>query len=163
MSKYALNFPQNSINEKVIVIGHIPCTLQSETFDEWCTTFSSIVERFNTTISTQLFGHTHNDQFSLYSDMATHTVPTGMAYIAPSLTTYTYHEPAFRIYEYDYDTNQVVNFHQYHTNLTEANASGDLKVYHSYNAKELYSMEDLSTVSWWKLAETLKTDGCRPM
>eukprot|EP01133_Synstelium_polycarpum_P007514 gene7514-8792_t len=145
-------------NEKVIIIGHIPCTLKSASIDYWCEIYQSTVERFTDIISAQFYGHTHYDQLVVFSDVATHTKPTGMNYVAPSMTTYQDHEPGFRIYEYNFDTAQVTNFYQFHTNLSDANLSGNMTFSLAYSAKELYDMPDLSPASWWNLANSFKTN-----
>ncbi|GAM27540.1 hypothetical protein SAMD00019534_107160 [Acytostelium subglobosum LB1] len=145
-------------NEKVMIIGHIPCTLKSGTLDVWCEIYQNIVERYSSVITAQIYGHTHYDQLVLFSDVATHTKPTGMNYVAPSMTTYQNHEPGFRIYEFNYDTNEMVNYYQFHTNLTQANVVGNLTVHLAYSAKEYYGMPDLSVQSWWNLGQQISTN-----
>ncbi|GAM17146.1 hypothetical protein SAMD00019534_003210 [Acytostelium subglobosum LB1] len=146
-------------NEKVIVIGHIPCTLKSDPNDHWCEVYQAIVERFSQVITAQFYGHTHYDQLVVFSDTATHTKPTGMNYVAPSMTTYMHHEPSFRLYEFDFDTYEVTNYYQYHANLSQANEpGGNLTFTVAYSAKELFDMPDLSPQSWWNVAQEFKTN-----
>ncbi|KAM9983436.1 hypothetical protein ACTFIY_000171 [Dictyostelium cf. discoideum] len=147
-----------SNGEKVLIIGHIPCTVKSASTDGWCAMYEQVVDQFSDIIIGQLYGHTHYDQFSVFSDVATHTIPTGMNYIVPSLTTYQNHEPGYRIYQFDYSTNQIVNYYQYHANITEANETGSLNFQLTYSAKELYNMDDLSPASWTKVANQMKTN-----
>ncbi|EFA77437.1 sphingomyelinase [Heterostelium album PN500] len=147
-----------SNQEKVIILGHIPCTLKSASNDQWCSIYRSIVERFSGIISAQFYGHTHYDQLVVFSDTATSSKPTGMNYVAPSMTTYQNHEPGFRLYEYDFDNLQVTNYFQFHTNLSKANADGTLEFTLAYSAKELFSMSDLSNESWWTVANQFKTN-----
>eukprot|EP01132_Coremiostelium_polycephalum_P004818 gene4818-6006_t len=144
--------------EQVLIIGHIPCTLKSASTDPWCVMYEAVISRFSSIIAGQFYGHTHYDQIVVFSDPATHTQPTGMNYVTPSMTTYQNHEPGYRIYEYDYSTNQVLNYYQYHTNLTEANLTGKMNFSLSYSAKELYNLPDLTPASWFNLAKTFKTD-----
>ena len=51
----------------------------------------------------QFFGHTHYDKFELYYDVADSKRPVGVGYVAPSLTTYTYLNPTYRIYHIEGD------------------------------------------------------------
>lgn len=57
-------------------------------------TFSNILHiyiiffRYESTITGQFFGHTHLDEFQMFYDEATMTRPLGVAFIAPSVTSY---------------------------------------------------------------------------
>lgn len=44
--------------------------------------------RYESTIAGQFFGHTHLDEFQMFYDEATMNRPLGVAFIAPSITTY---------------------------------------------------------------------------
>lgn len=44
--------------------------------------------RYENTISGQFFGHTHLDEFQMFYDESTMSRPLGVAFIAPSATTY---------------------------------------------------------------------------
>lgn len=44
--------------------------------------------RYESTITGQFFGHTHLDEFEMFYDEATMTRPLGVAFIAPSVTSY---------------------------------------------------------------------------
>lgn len=50
--------------------------------------------RFNSTITGQFYGHTHFDQFNMFYSEDRST-PVGVAFIAPSATSYTYVSLAF--------------------------------------------------------------------
>ncbi|EGC39017.1 hypothetical protein DICPUDRAFT_52947 [Dictyostelium purpureum] len=144
--------------EKVLILGHIPCTVKSASTDQWCAMYEQVVSQFSDVIVGQIYGHTHYDQFNVFSDVETHTKPTGMNYIAPSMTTYQNHEPGYRIYEFDYSTNQIINYYQYHANITDANKSGQITFDLIYSAKELYNLPDLTPASWYNLATQMKTN-----
>eukprot|EP01133_Synstelium_polycarpum_P018966 gene18966-22703_t len=87
-----------SNDESVIIVGHIPCTLKSQTNDLWCLIYLTIVERFSPMIVAQIYGHTHLDQLIVYADAATNSKPTGMSYVTPSITSHLNHEPSFRLF-----------------------------------------------------------------
>ena len=71
---------------------------------------------------------THYDQFMVYYDPDQSMRPFSFNWIAPSLTTYAWLHPAYRIYEidggYPNATYHVKNAYTYYANVTEANASG---------------------------------------
>ena len=47
------------------------------------------------------FGHSHSDQWKIHFDAEDDTRPIGVAFIAPSMTTYTNNNPSFRIVTVD--------------------------------------------------------------
>ncbi|GAM25490.1 hypothetical protein SAMD00019534_086650 [Acytostelium subglobosum LB1] len=145
-------------SEKVIIVGHIPCTLKSSVNDHWCSLYASIVERFSTIIAAQFYGHTHKDQLVVFTDAATNSKATGMNYVSPCITTLLKHMPSFRLYEYDFTTNEVLNYQQYVTDIREWNANGNMTFRLAYTAKELYNLPDLSPQSWYNLAQEFKTN-----
>ena len=62
-----------------------------------------------------------------------------VAYLGPSVTTYTYNNPGYRVYEIDglhNDTTfQMVNHHVYYFNLTTANSNNKTDWEYLYGAK----------------------------
>ncbi len=76
--------------------------------------------------------------------------PIGVVYIAPSVTTFGYKNPSYRIYELDANYT-IVDYEQYITNLTEANELNQVNWYLEYSAKAEYNMTDLSPQSWHEL------------
>lgn len=44
--------------------------------------------RYESTITGQFFGHTHKDEFEMFYDEIDKTRPLGVAFVAPSVTTY---------------------------------------------------------------------------
>ena len=50
--------------------------------------FHPPISRYESTITGQFFGHTHVDEFQMFYDEETMTRPVGVAFIAPSVTTY---------------------------------------------------------------------------
>ena len=61
-----------------------------------------------------------------------------IAYLGPSVTPYTYNNPAYRIYEMDGSQNstfQLVDHHVYFFNLTSANSKNDTTWKYLYGAK----------------------------
>ena len=67
----------------------------------WAKNWAKVVDRFANTISAQFYGHTHNDQFELWYDAETNSVPINVGYVTPSVTTFTGLNPSYRIYTVD--------------------------------------------------------------
>lgn len=61
----------------------------------------SRLSRFENTIRAQFFGHTHNDEFIMFYDSATMSRPLNLAFVTPSVTTFTGMNPAYTIYTVD--------------------------------------------------------------
>lgn len=54
-------------NEKVHVIGHIPPGY-SDCLKVWSRNYYKIIERYESTITAQFYGHTHFDEFEMFYD-----------------------------------------------------------------------------------------------
>ncbi|XP_047463834.1 sphingomyelin phosphodiesterase [Mugil cephalus] len=110
--------------EKVHIIGHIPPGL---CLGSWSWNYYHIINRYESTVTGQFFGHTHMDEFQMFYDEATMTRPLGVAFIAPSVTTYINLNPGYRVYyvdgNYKGSSRLVLDHENYILNLTEANHS----------------------------------------
>ncbi len=134
------------LQEKVHILGHIPpgsgdCT------KAWSWNYYSIVNRYESTITGQFFGHTHYDHMEIFYDPETDYVrPVSVAFIAPSVTAFYNLNPGFRIYTMDgYYFNSswcVLDHETYIMNLTEANLFGQPKWRKEYTLKEEYNLEN---------------------
>ena len=49
----------------------------------------------------QFYGHTHNDEFAMFYDYETNQIPINVAFVTPSVTTFTGLNPSFRFYTLD--------------------------------------------------------------
>ena len=59
-----------------------------------------------------------------------------VAFLGPSVTTYTYNNPAYRVYELQNDTTfQLFNHHVYFFNITEVNSENNATWQYLYGAK----------------------------
>ncbi|XP_077596610.1 sphingomyelin phosphodiesterase [Stigmatopora nigra] len=108
--------------EKVHIIGHIPPSL---CLSSWSWNYYHIINRYESTITGQFFGHTHFDEFQMFYDTESLSRPLGVAFIAPSVTTYINLNPGYRVYyvdgNYGGSSRLVVDHETYILNLTEAN------------------------------------------
>lgn len=88
--------------DKVQIVAHIP-TGSSEAYEGWALNYLNAVNRFEDTIVGQFFGHEHSEEYSMtYLDIDDFTSrPTSVIFSAPSVTTYSSYNPAYRIYTID--------------------------------------------------------------
>ncbi|GMR40625.1 hypothetical protein PMAYCL1PPCAC_10820, partial [Pristionchus mayeri] len=148
---------------KVHVISHIPPGDDSCLMG-WSHNFYEIVNRFENTIAAQFYGHTHGDHFQMiFENSDPLGRPTHFNFIAPSLTTHTYKNPAYRIYTIDGGyagaSYTVIDAETYTTDIPEANKQGrEPTFYLEYSTREAYGMSDLSPSSWADLIDRLEVD-----
>ena len=97
-------------NEAVLLLGHIPPG-EPDQIDFCSIQFYKIVNRYQTTIRAQFYGHTHWDHLRLfYEDFDPLKKATNVAYVTPSVTTWVGMDPAFRVYEIDHWDNPNPTF-----------------------------------------------------
>ncbi|VDN40966.1 unnamed protein product [Gongylonema pulchrum] len=111
----------------VHILSHIPPG-DGECLESWARNYYKIVNRYSKTIQAQFYGHIHVDSFTVfYENMDDDSsTPTNVLYASPSVTTYTYLNPAFRIYELEPGINyRVADFHTYFLNLSKATTIDD--------------------------------------
>ncbi|XP_065184745.1 sphingomyelin phosphodiesterase-like [Sycon ciliatum] len=149
--------------EKVHIIGHIPPGGFS-CMRSWSKVYNLIIRRFQNTVKAQFYGHTHKDEMEVFftEDDPKIAQPNSIAYIAPSVTTYTGHFPTYRIYDVDggYANSSwtVLDHHNYMCNLTEANISNEPKWELEYSAREAYGMKSVFPRDWLEFARRLTLD-----
>ncbi|XP_026226069.1 sphingomyelin phosphodiesterase [Anabas testudineus] len=147
--------------EKVHIIGHIPPGL---CLGSWSWNYYHIVNRYESTIAGQFFGHTHLDEFQMFFDEETMTRPVGVAFIAPSITTYVDLNPGYRVYSVDGNykgsSRLVLDHETYILNLTEANSSPAPNPKWSllYRATEAYGLSSMFPSNCNGLIRTLIND-----
>jgi len=171
-------------DEKVHIIGHI-LPGSSDCLKPWSWNYYKIVNRYQSTITAQFFAHTHSDEFEIFYDEKTRRIPTNIAFIGPSVTTYQTHNPGYRIYEVDGDypnsSRVVLNHETYILDLVEANKR-NVQWKFEYSAKEAYDMPSVLPEDWnnlvhrfsknttlfnkfykyfWQSAPGHSCDGCR--
>ncbi|KII87716.1 hypothetical protein PLICRDRAFT_176496 [Plicaturopsis crispa FD-325 SS-3] len=105
--------------QRAWIIGHMPLGKNDALHDQ-SNYYNQVIQRYNATIAGQFFGHSHKDQFEIaYSDYGDQSAETadGMAWIAPALTP-TSGNPAFKIYDVDPDTYEIMDARVYMTNVS---------------------------------------------
>ncbi|XP_075054548.1 sphingomyelin phosphodiesterase [Mixophyes fleayi] len=150
-------------DEKVHIIGHIP---PGRCLKSWSWNYYRIVNRYESTIVGQFFGHTHLDEFEIFYDEETLSRPVSVAFIAPSVTTYFDLNPGFRVYlidgQYPNSSHVVLDHETYILNLTEANKNMKEKPQWKllYSALNTYGMKFAYPSDWEDLAQRfLRDDG----
>lgn len=85
---------------KVHILSHIPPGNQ-DCWTIFSREFSKIINRFESTVAAQFYGHTHKDEFKIFYDLVDRNRPTNVAFIGPSLTPFTELNPGYRVYTID--------------------------------------------------------------
>ncbi|XP_065297564.1 sphingomyelin phosphodiesterase-like isoform X4 [Dermacentor albipictus] len=152
--------------EKVYIIGHV-APVKVECIPVWADNFRRIVNRYKSTIVAQFYGHTHNDQLYLFYDdkgAKGSMWPTNVAYVAPSVTTFVFSNPAYRVYAVDGGRHRrnapwtIVDHETFIMDLDESNKLDQPKWQLAYSAKQHYGLRSLSAESWHSLVEQFRTN-----
>lgn len=142
--------------ENVHIIGHIPPD-NRECTQGWLYNFMRIVERFQDTILAQYYGHTHADEFRVLYSVANETKSIGFEFVAPSLTTYTEYNPAYRVYQMN-SRGQLFDHETYFFNITRSN--WDFRSEPSwrlgYRALETFRLDSLHHSEWHQMIERME-------
>ena len=70
-------------NELVHIIGHIH---PANCLDSWSNNYYKIINRYESTISLQVFGHDHTDFFRIFYDLNNLTRPLSVSYLGKNLS-----------------------------------------------------------------------------
>lgn len=136
--KWFADILQSSENnkEKVHIIGHVNPSICLKSFSE---NYYRIINRYESTIAGQFFGHKHNDFMEIFYDLNNITRPVSVAYLSGSVTTYSFLNPSYRIYtvdgKYKNSSYQVLDHTTTILNITDANKTNKPKWTKEYSAK----------------------------
>ncbi|KAM7358405.1 acid sphingomyelinase-like phosphodiesterase 3b isoform 2-T6 [Cochliomyia hominivorax] len=146
--------------ETVYIVGHIPpgsderhIGLQQNghtTFTESNNKrYLELVRKYSSIIQGQFFGHLHSDSFRIiYDDKGK---PVSWMMISPSVTprkmSVGSNNPAMRLYKFDTDSGQVLDYTQYYMDLQLANTLGEPNWVPEYNLTHYYALSDISAIS----------------
>lgn len=87
--------------EKVHILSHIPPG-NEDCWSIWSGEFAKIINRFESTVAVQLYGHTHHEEFKIFYDQVDDVNrPVNVAFVAGSLTSFSNLNPSYRIYTVD--------------------------------------------------------------
>ena len=144
-----------SINEAVLIIGHIPPS-QPPTNPYWSERFMVLVERYANIIRGLIHGHIHQDFFVMMKGI--NKRPVSVTHVCPSLTTASFNRPSFRVYEVDRDTGTLTDYVQYSMDLVESNNNRTPVWKKSYRFTNYYGVKSLSVKSHNLVLEKMKTN-----
>ncbi|XP_071540188.1 sphingomyelin phosphodiesterase-like isoform X2 [Panulirus ornatus] len=148
--------------EVVHLLGHIAPGM-TDCDHTWSHVFNQIVVRYESTIRGMFFGHTHNDSWQILYDPVNNTRPVATAFITPSGTTNTQHNPSFRVFVmdggHDAATWTVLDVETYTMNMTEANAEGGSPEYTlRYTTQSSYGVTSMTPSNVNQLVVDMATD-----
>ncbi|KAF5389569.1 hypothetical protein D9757_004127 [Collybiopsis confluens] len=156
------------LGQRAWIMAHMPPG-GGDVFHDQSNYYDQVVQRYKHTIAGQFFGHTHNDEFQLaysnYSDRTKDTA-TSMAWIVPALTPRS-GNPAFKVYDIDPDTYEVIDVHLYSTNMSHPDYQIEPTWNLLYSARDLYGSlipgglepsQSLSPSFWHQLTELFEND-----
>uniref|UniRef100_A0A0N4ZDC5 Sphingomyelin phosphodiesterase n=1 Tax=Parastrongyloides trichosuri TaxID=131310 RepID=A0A0N4ZDC5_PARTI len=149
-------------NEKVHIISHIPPG-STYCLKGWSFNFYDIVYRFEDTIGALIYGHVHKDYFQVYYENGDiNSRPYHVNYVAPSLTTFSNSNPAYRVYtvdgNYEGSSFTIIESETYYANLTETSETKPPEWKLEYKLKEEYGMNDLSPESFHNVTVKFEHD-----
>lgn len=144
-------------SDKVHIIGHIPPDSR-ECTQAWLYNYLRIIDRFQDTVLASYFGHTHRDEFRVLLSPHRKPKPISVAYIGPSITSFTQNNPGYRVYYTD-EQGFVKDHETYFYNLTEANTSNYEPVWRrEYNAYNKYNLTNLGPFGWHRFVHEMIDD-----
>lgn len=148
--------------QRAWIIGHIPPGHVDIMHDQ-SNYYNQIIQRYKNSIAGQFFGHSHQDQFEIaYSDYSNQHAATAIAFasLSPALTPRS-GNPAFKMYDVDPDTFEVVDIKVYTTNMSDPSFQTTPTWELYYSARETYgplvpsltATDSLSPAFWHNLTE----------
>lgn len=82
------------------ILSHIPPG-NGDCWTIFSREFAKIINRFESTVAAQFYGHTHNDEYKIFYDFVELDRAVNVAFVAPSLTTSSDLNPGYRTYTID--------------------------------------------------------------
>ncbi|XP_006463350.1 hypothetical protein AGABI2DRAFT_194192 [Agaricus bisporus var. bisporus H97] len=154
--------------QRAWIIAHMPPNSGDALHDQ-SNYFDQIVRRYSNTIAGQFYGHTHRDEFGIsYSDydnrIAENAIST--SWICPS-TTPRSGNPAFKVYDVDPDTFEVMDARVFFSDVNDASFQTAPQWTQYYSAREVYgaaipggwpATTPLTPAFWHKVTEAFERD-----
>ncbi|KAI0031271.1 acid sphingomyelinase [Vararia minispora EC-137] len=154
--------------QRVWIIGHIPSG-KADFMHDQSNYYDQIVQRYKYIIAAQFFGHSHKDQFEIaYSDWSNQSAETAdsILFIGPALTP-TSGNPAFKLYDVDPDTFEVLDMKVYFTNVSSPSFQEKPIWELYYSARDSYAplvninlspTDPLNASFWHKLTDVFEAN-----
>lgn len=141
--------------EMVYIIGHM-APGSTDCLTPWAAHYAALIDRYQGVIRGQFFGGSHHDEFKINRGVFS-AEAVGTLWMVPSISTFKYRNPSYRVYTADSDTKVVLDFDTYRMDLEAANAAvgvtpqWDL----AYSFKSSYVVSDLQPSSLLKMMSKL--------
>ncbi|KAL4255855.1 Sphingomyelin phosphodiesterase [Pleurotus pulmonarius] len=152
--------------QRAWIIGHIPIG-KEDIVEDQSNYYDQIVQRFHAAIAGQFFGHSHKDQFEIaYSDYNHPSAlnAVSVALIGPALTP-TSGNPAFKLYDVDLDTYEIMDVRVYFTNISDPSFQSKPQWDLYYSARDSYGPlvnlqpgQPLNPAFWHGLTEAFRAN-----
>ena len=116
--------------------------------------YLDLIQEFSDVIELQLYGHEHNEGLRL-------TPGPSVALMAPAVTPWDSSDPAdprnpgLRLFQYDGVTGEVLDYFQFHLNLTAANLEGRAEWALQYSFLDYYGLEDMRAGTVEEMVEAM--------
>lgn len=146
--------------ETVYIVGHTPPGVDGRESgaaalnERHNTRYLQLVRLYSDIIRGQFFGHWHSDTFRVvYSDTG---LPVSWIMMAPSITPSTPggpNNPGLRLYKFETNTGQVLDYTQYYLNLPEANSIGKANWLVEYSLLDYYELQEITAITLHDLAD----------
>ena len=140
----------------VMIASHIPPAIGSYRHSQfwqerYLKQYLALVDEYSDTITAQLFGHLHSDEFRLLPQNASPILLTS------SVTPIFGGNPSFRVVEYDNANGEVQNYQTYYLDL---NGSGSNATWQQlYNFQEAYGVESMTTQTMRSIVDSIAANG----
>lgn len=147
-------------NEDVFISIHIPFG-NDFSVAMWDDITSALVDRYKNNIKAVFSAHTHNDHVTFFGTRNDREKVVKTQWIGPSMTTWTNLAPSYRVFEIDWDTNQIIDYTQYRLDLNKYNEIGPnatLSWDPVYSFKDLYKVSDTSAASMQTIKDKFWND-----
>jgi len=150
------------LNETVLIVMHHEMTDAVEQFQK---AYYDLYVAYQDIIMTVLAGHTHNDHFHVWGNdnftagnASDVNRPFATWFSAGSVVQYDGRNPAFRVFQYDRNSHDLMNFYHYRMDTQKSNAAGVAHWFKAYDAQSEYDLKDISPQSMTELAYQLATN-----
>ncbi|CAI4226353.1 unnamed protein product [Auanema sp. JU1783] len=151
--------------DKVHVIAHIPGGTP-EGMEGFSLNYYRAMIRYENTVAGQFFGHVHAELFYMFYENpnSAQSRPVDVVYSAPSVTTYSRYNPAYRIYTIDGNyigsTFRVIDWEEYVFDMKENNKNPQKPTWQTLYSSVLqeYGLKGNLPSEWSNLINRMKTD-----